>query len=151
MNLVIRDMVEGDRNQVLELMRIFYDSPAVFHTSSDEVLKRNIEDCISDMPYVSGYVFEMEGELAGYAMTSISYTTEYGGICIWLEDLYIKPEYRGNGIPAKFFTYIEAEHPEAVRFKLEVEQENERAIAAYKKSGYGISPYFEMIKEMIED
>ena len=63
MNLVIRDMVEGDRDQVLELMRIFYDSPAVFHTSSDEVLKRDIEDCISDMPYVSGYVFEMEGEL----------------------------------------------------------------------------------------
>lgn len=151
MSLEIRNMVESDSQAVLEMMRVFYDSPAVFHTASDDVLKRDIADCVSDMPYVSGYIFEVDGVLAGYAMTAICYTTEYGGICIWLEDLYLKPEYRGQDIPSQFFRYIEEQHPEAVRFKLEVEKENERAIAVYKKNGYGISPYFEMTKEMITD
>ncbi len=146
--MIIRKMTQEDAGEVFEMMRVFYDSPAVFHTSSDGVLKRDIADCIGDNPFVEGFVFEEEGELLGYAMTAPSYTTEYGGPCIWLEDLYIKPEHRHLGLASQFFNYMEKEYPKAVRFKLEVEQENEHAIAAYKKNGYGISPYFEMTKEM---
>lgn len=143
-------MNQIDAEEVFQMMRVFYDSPAVFHTSSDAVLRKDIEDCISEMPFVDGYVFEEDGILLGYAMTTPSYTTEYGGLCIWLEDLYIKPEYRHMGIGTKFFDFMEQTYPDAVRYKLEVEQKNEKAIAAYKKNGYGISPYFEMTKEMVE-
>ena len=146
----IRKMKQIDAEEVFQMMRVFYDSPAVFHTSSDAVLRKDIEDCISELPFVEGFVFEEEGKLLGYAMTTPSYTTEYGGLCIWLEDLYIKPEYRHMGIGSKFFAYMEQMYPDAVRFKLEGEQENEKAIAAYKKNGYGVSPYFEMTKEMVE-
>lgn len=133
------------------MMRQFYDSPAVFHTSSDAVLRKDIEDCISDMPLVEGFVFEEDEKLLGYAMTALNYTTEYGGISVWIEDIYLKPEARGKGIATDFFAFIEKQYPQAVRFKLEVEQENEVAIAAYRRNGYSISPYFEMTKEMIED
>ena len=146
----IRKMKQIDAEEVFQMMRVFYDSPAVFHTSSDAVLRKDIEDCIGKMPFVDGYVFEEDGILLGYAMTTPSYTTEYGGLCIWLEDLYIKPEYRHMGIGTKFFDFMEQTYPDAVRYKLEVEQKNEKAIAAYKKNGYGISPYFEMTKEMVE-
>lgn len=149
--VTIRKMTEKDSKEVLAMMRVFYDSPAVFHTSSDAVLERDIADCVSDMPFVEGFIFEVDGNIAGYAMTALSYTTEYGGISVWIEDLYLKPEYRKLGIATKFFHHIEEIYPQAVRFKLEVEQENETAIASYKKNGYGISPYFEMTKEMIED
>lgn len=148
--MLIREMQQTDAEAVYEMMRIFYDSSAVFHTSSDAVLKKDIEDCISDTPFVEGFVFEEDGVLLGYAMTAPSYTTEYGGACIWLEDLYIKPEYRHRGIGTELFAYLEHRYPEAVRFKLEVEQENEHAIAAYKKNEYDISPYFEMTREMTE-
>lgn len=147
----IRKMEQRDADEVFDMMRVFYNSPAVFHTSSDEVLRRDIEDCISDMPLVDGFVFEEEGQLLGYAMTALNYTTEYGGISVWIEDLYLKPEARRKGIATEFFAYIEKAYPQAVRFKLEVEQENEAAIATYKRNGYEISPYFEMTKEMIED
>ncbi|MCI5856245.1 MAG: GNAT family N-acetyltransferase [Agathobacter sp.] len=148
--MLIRKMKQNDAAEVYEMMRVFYDSPAVFHTSSDTVLKKDIEDCIGDTPFVEGFVFEEDGILLGYAMTAPSYTTEYGGPCIWLEDLYIKPEYRHMGLGTKLFAYLEQQYPDAVRFKLEVEQENEHAIAVYKKNGYGISPYFEMTREMTE-
>lgn len=148
---MIRRMTINDKPEVLKMMRNFYDSPAVFHTSSDRVLERDIDDCISDSPFVEGFVFEKEGNIIGYAMTAPSYTTEYGGICVWLEDLYIKPEFRNQGIGSEFFKFMEKEYPMAVRFKLEVETENESAIATYKKNGYGISPYFEMTKEIDKD
>ena len=149
--MFIRKMENRDAEEVFGMMRKFYDSPAVFHTSSDAVLRKDIEDRISDMPLAEGLVVEEDEKLLGYAMTALNYTTEYGGISVWIEDIYLKPEARGKGIATDFFAFIEKQYPQAVRFKLEVEQENEVAIAAYRRNGYSISPYFEMTKEMIED
>ncbi|SFB16927.1 Acetyltransferase (GNAT) family protein [Acetitomaculum ruminis DSM 5522] len=147
----IRKMNNNDREEVLNMMRIFYDSPALIHKSSNQVLLRDFEAAVSDMPLLWGYIFEKEEKTAGYAMVSLNYTTEYGGICVWVEDLYLKEKYRHQGFSKDFFKFIEKEYPEAVRFKLEVEMENEKAVAAYKKSGYQISDYYLMTKEMEKD
>jgi len=144
----IRPMEINDKKEIMQMMRVFYDSPAVQHTAPDKILEKDIEDCLSNMPYLDGFVIEQSGKIAGYAMTAISYTTEYGGICVWLEDLYIKPEYRHKGISGKVFEFIEKNYPDAVRFKLEVEPDNEFAVKCYQKHGYQISPYFEMTKEI---
>ena len=133
------EIVRMDRSsssEVYAMMRVFYDSPAVLHTSSDRVLKNDIEACIGDCPYLDGYVFVVDGQIAGYSMVSKSFTTEYGGICAWIEDLYVKEEYRRRGISKQFFEKLPSMYPEIVRFKLEVEPENERAIETYKNCGY---------------
>lgn len=147
--LTIRKMEKSDKPQVLKMMRKFYDSDAVIHKSSNEILEKDIDDALSPLPFIEGYVFEAADKtLGGYSLVSSGYTTEYGGICVWVEDLYLEPAYRKKGFSEKFFCFIESTHKEAVRFKLEVEEENASAIAAYKKNGYNISPYFEMTKEM---
>lgn len=129
-------MDRSSSSEVYAMMRVFYDSPAVLHTSSDRVLKNDIEACIGDCPYLDGYVFVVDGQIAGYSMVSKSFTTEYGGICAWIEDLYVKEEYRRRGISKQFFEKLPSMYPEIVRFKLEVEPENERAIETYKNCGY---------------
>lgn len=144
---IIRPMKVADKREVFRMMRTFYDSPAVDHTASDATLKKDIDDCLSDLPYLEGFVMEQGSQMIGYAMTAVSYTTEYGGICIWIEDLYLKPEYRHTGIAGEFFAFLESYYPDAVRFKLEVEPENEFAVQCYEKYGYGRSPYFLMTKE----
>ena len=138
-------------DEVLGMMRVFYDSPAVLHTSSDQVLKNDIDACIGDNPYLDGYVFMEDNQITGYAMVSKSFTTEYGGLCGWIEDLYIKPEYRRQGISREFFKTLPSLHPDIVRFKLEVEPENERAITTYKSCSYSLLPYNIMEMVMIED
>ena len=146
-NPIIRAMQPFDKAEILQMMRVFYDSPAVDHTAPDAVLEKDIDDCLSDLPFLEGFVMEKNGVLIGYAMTAVSYTTEYGGICIWLEDLYLKPAYRHTGVAGDLFAFIEERYPEAVRFKLEVEPENEAASACYRKYGYHVSPYNLMTKE----
>ena len=86
--MTIRTMQTADKPAILRMMRVFYDSPAVDHTAPDAVLEKDIDDCLSDLPFLEGFVIEKRGQIVGYAMTAVSYTTEYGGICIWLEDLY---------------------------------------------------------------
>lgn len=147
--ITIKKMEQKDTNEVFEMMRDFYDSPAILHDVSEEVLRRNIDACISDNPFMEGLVFRAHGGIAGYAMLAKSFSTEFGGTCIWIEDLYMKPEYRGGGIGTQFFGYLEKTYQgKAVLLKLEVERGNTWAIEVYKKCGYQELPYMEMIKEL---
>lgn len=145
MNLIIRPMIFEDKDRVLEMMRVFYASPAVFTNGSDDIFRSDIENCINDNPYLEGYIFEVSGEIQGYGMIAKSFSTEFGRSCMWIEDIYIKESCRGAGIGSKFIDYIGEKYPDAI-LRLEVEEENERAVNVYKKNGFSFLPYLEMKK-----
>lgn len=138
-------MEEKDRQSIVEMMRIFYSSDAVFTNGSEEIFDADITNCVNENPYLEGYVFENDNRILGYAMLAKSFSTEFGKPCIWIEDVYIKEEYRGLGLGTLFFRFIEEKYPN-VLFRLEVEEENERAVHVYKKCGYDVLPYMEMKK-----
>ena len=125
-------------------MRVFYASEAVLSNGSEEIFRNDIAQCLSDSPFLTGYVFEADGEICGYAMTAHSYSTEFGKPCVWIEDLYLLPQYRRKGTGSQFFDFLKKEYPQAI-FRLEVEPENEHAVAAYRKNGFTAIPYMEMI------
>ena len=143
--LTIRTMTDTDTDTVLEMMRVFYTSPAVWSNGSEEIFRNDVANCVGDCPYLEGYVFTEDHKILGYAMIAKSFSTEFGKPCIWIEDLYMKPDYRGLGIGTKFFAYIEQQYPDSV-IRLEVEEENQNAISVYKKCGYQLLPYLEMKK-----
>ena len=145
MNTVIRAMTEDDRSSVIEMMKAFYASPAVSSNGSPEIFTKDVDNCIGDCPYLEGYVFGEHRDIQGYAMIAKSFSTEFGKPCIWIEDLYIKSDYRGLGIGSNFFKYIEEKYPDSI-FRLEVDKDNERAINVYTKCGYEPLPYLEMKK-----
>ena len=139
----LRPMTAGDTAPVLDMMRAFYSSPAVLTNGSDEIFLRDIAACVGDSPYAEGYVFPAGEGLAGYAMAAKSWSTEFGCPCIWIEDLYIRPEYRGRGSGAALLRYLEGKYPDCV-LRLEVEEENEHAVHVYRKEGFEMFPYAEM-------
>lgn len=145
MNTRIRIMLEKDREEVIEMMRVFYSSPAVLSNGSEEIFKNDVENCVNECPFLEGYIFEEEGKIQGYAMIAKSFSTEFGKQCIWVEDIYIKNEYQGMGIGKSFFEYIMEKYTDVI-FRLEVEEENKRAVAVYKKCGFEVLPYSEMVK-----
>ena len=151
----IRPMQPEDREEVLAMMRVFYDSPALLTNVPDEVLARDVDACLGDSPYVEGLILESlcsngagstDGQaaaIAGYSMLAKSFSTEFGGPCIWIEDLYLKPEYRSKGAGSILLAYVKNNY-DAVITRLEVETENVNAVAAYRKAGYGVLGYTEM-------
>ena len=141
----IRPMEKSDRDAVLDMMRVFYASPAVHTDGSEEIFDADFAACVSGSPYLEGYVFDDSGEVIGYAMAAKSFSTEFGRPCIWIEDLYLREGYRDRGLGSAFFGFIEEKYPEAI-FRLEVEDENERAVHVYRKCGYEVIPYMEMKK-----
>ena len=107
-NIIIRSMKEEDSSEVLEMMKVFYASPALLSDPSEDVMKRDIADCLGDNPFIECFVFENNtGVIMGYSMIAHSYSTECGGNCVWVEDIYIKPDYRGKNIAGEFFEHLD--------------------------------------------
>lgn len=143
MRTTIRIMTAEDKTAVMEMMRVFYASPAVLSNGSEEIFENDIENCVNDSPYLEGYIFEAGEEIQGYGMVAKSFSTEFGKPCIWIEDLYMKDAYRGLGIGSMFFDYLKEKYTDCI-LRLEVEEENERAVHVYEKNGFVELPYMEM-------
>ena len=145
MNYEIRAFKESDREAVLGMMRIFYASPAVLSNGSEEIFRADVDACLGNSPYLEGYVFEGDGRLLGYAMVAKSFSTEFGKPCIWIEDLYIREGFRGQGLGSRFLRELEQLYTDCI-FRLEVEEENRQAIHVYEGCGFRLLPYMEMKK-----
>ena len=139
-------MAAGDREAVLDMMRVFYASPAVLSNGSEEIFQADVDACISDNPYLEGYVMEENGKLLGYSMLAKSFSTEFGKPCVWIEDLYLTEGNRGKGIGSAFLRFVADKYPQAV-LRLEAEEENANAIAVYHQNGFAEIPYMELIRK----
>ena len=139
----IRKMEAGDRQAVKAMMRVFYASPAVLSNGSEEIFDADIDQCLGAGHYLEGFVFQDGGEILGYAMIAKSFSTEFGKPCIWIEDLYINEGHRDAGIGTRFLNYIAGLYPDCVH-RLEVEDENKKAIRVYRRNGFDFLPYMEM-------
>ncbi len=133
------------RDAVLRMMRVFYRSPALLSDGSEEIFVSDVDACLGGDSYLAGFVFEDAGLPVGYAMTARSFSTEFGKPCVWIEDLYLLPEYRGRGVAGEFFAFLDREYPGAFQ-RLEVETDNAPALRAYQKAGFHVLPYTEMKK-----
>ena len=143
--VVLRSMTEADRAAVTELMRAFYSSDAVLTNGSEEIFNKDIDACVSDNPYLEGYVFTKTDAILGYAMIAHSFSTEYGKPCIWIEDIYLREEARGLGLASKFFEFLKSEYPDALH-RLESERSNLRAMYLYKREDFSEMPYVELFR-----
>lgn len=141
----IRPLQLQDKEIILDMMTTFYSSPAVHTNGSKEIFLNDIENCLNECPYLEGYAFTLDEKIIGYGMLAKSFSTEFGKPCIWIEDLYLLPEFQGKGYGSKFIQFVFDSYPNHV-VRLEVEDDNEKAVNTYRKNGFTTLPYSEMIK-----
>lgn len=144
----IRKMKHEDRETILAMMRTFYASDAVFTNGSEEIFVVDVDTCVSDNPFLEGWVFLNGETVVGYSMLAKSFSTEFGKPCVWIEDLYLEPAYRGQGWGSRFLHFVAETYPDAI-LRLEAEEENHHAVHVYKKAGFTVLPYLELKKESL--
>ena len=106
MEITIRKMKRGDEKFVLDMMKKFFSSPATITDGSEKIFAANVKNCLDDSTCADGFVFVDGEKIIGYAVTAKSYSTEFGGECIWLEDIFVEEEYRGRGVGSKFLRHV---------------------------------------------
>lgn len=65
---------------------------------NEEAKSRLKEDICGDHPRIKAYLIEFDGKHCGYVITFHSYSSFLAKPTLYLEDIYIQPEYRGKGI-----------------------------------------------------
>ncbi len=145
---MIRRINEKDREFFMSAADVFYHSDAVEKPLSEKKLEAIFNEMMRSDVYLEGYIFEYDGQKAGYAALAKTFQTESAGLTVWIEDIYILEEFRGKGIGGEFFKFIHKKfNGQVCRFRLEVEPENTAAVHLYEKNGFRVLPYTEMIKE----
>lgn len=145
--LTIEKMTEAMRDEVLPMVAAFYHSDAVCHAVPEEILRRTFQDAVSNDPVLEGYVLKEDGVIIGFAYTTTFYACEVGGRCMMIEEIFLKEEARGKGYGTEFFKQLFAQHPEITRFRLEATEENQAAIALYKRLGFDFLDYLQLVRE----
>lgn len=79
--------------QLIKDLAEYEKAPDEVKASEREIL----QTVFADNPKVFCDFVEVDGEIAGMAIWFLNYSTWQGKHGIYLEDLYVKPEYRGRG------------------------------------------------------
>jgi GNAT superfamily N-acetyltransferase len=131
----IRKGTEADFEAVLEMIKEL----ALFEREPYAVIN-NIERMREEKKYFEFFVAEVEGEIVGMALYFFAYYT-WVGKSLYLDDLYVKPEYRGMSIgKALLEKIIEVTKKEKCRrIRWQVLEWNTSAIEFYKKMNASLS------------
>jgi GNAT superfamily N-acetyltransferase len=90
------DDVEAIHQLIIEL--------AVYEKEPDAVIAsvRDIrENLFGENPVAFCHVAEVDGQVVGIAIWFLNYSTWLGKAGLYLEDLFVKPEFRGSGLGLK--------------------------------------------------
>lgn len=143
---MIRDFLANDRELFLSMAKSFYSSAAVEHNIDARHFEITFDAIMAKNPFLRALIIEDKG-VVGYALLSLTYSNEAGGMVVLIEELYVSEPHRGKGFAKEFFEFLEHEYPLVKRFRLEVRKDNKKAIAFYRKLGYRTLDYVQMIKD----
>ncbi len=143
---MIREIKAKDKDVFVNMARDFYKSEAVISEIPTQNILNTFDEVTSNSPYAKAYIIEHGGEIAGYALIGITYSNEAGGLVVWVEEIFIKENFRGLGLGSEFLSYVEDEFSDkAKRFRLEISHGNDAAPRLYERKGYHQLDYMQMV------
>ncbi len=146
---MIKYLEQQDTAEYEKMLAEFYSTNAVSHNIPKEYLKATTQQALNNSPFVKIIICKQGDDYAGFCNLSLTYVTEVGGLTVFLEELYVRDKFKGKGIGTKIINFIRSEHDDKVkRYRLEVTNENERAIKLYQNLGFKASPYKQMVLDL---
>ena len=145
---MLRPFTAADRTVYLQMAHDFYRCGVTDHVIPDSHIERTADVVLAGTPFAAIYILESDGQIIGYSLLALTWSQEGGGDTVWIEELYILPEHRGKGYGTAFFSELRQRYPNAVRFRLEVEPDNDGAKALYGRMGYEVLNYGQMVLDI---
>ena len=136
MSLVIRPARPGEAALVLQFVRELAEYEKLSHTvvATEAILN---DALFADQPRVFCEFAEWNGEVVGFALWFLNFSTFSGRSGIYLEDLFVRPAFRGRGIGKALMAHLARKCVDNgwARFQWSVLDWNAPSIAFYKSLG----------------
>ncbi len=136
---ILRFATPDDVPALFNLIQALAEYEKLSHavSGSAEALKEHL---FGSRPYIEAVIVEYTGQAVGFALFFTNYSTFLTKPGIYLEDLFVLPEYRRQGIGETLITYLAKLAVERGYGRLEwsVLDWNEGAIAFYQRMGASI-------------
>jgi GNAT superfamily N-acetyltransferase len=134
--LKIRPAIGDDASTILDLIRalaIYEREPDAVKATEADILR----DGFGATPKFRCVIAEWDGQAAGFAFWFFNYSTWQGRPGLYLEDLFVKPEFRGKGIGKALLLHLAkvASDENCGRFEWSVLDWNTPAIEFYESLG----------------
>ena len=123
----------ADIHRLIYELAVYEKAPEQMVATVDQIN----QSLFKDNPVAFAHVAEVDGQIVGIALWFLNYSTWLGKPGIYLEDLFVQPEYRGHGIGKGFMTTLAQLCTERgyERFQWWVLDWNEPSIEFYKSLG----------------
>lgn len=135
-NFEIKSAEIKDTGVILEFIKKLAEYEKLLHevTASEDDLKKTLFSDTSNAEAIIGY---LDNKPVALAIFFHNYSTFLGKKGLYLEDLFVLPEYRNNGIGKKMLKYLAklALERDCGRFEWSVLDWNEPAIKFYESIG----------------
>jgi len=132
----IRIAAPADRDAVLRLLSAQLRDHGIATPDAD---LRRVVDVLLERPHRGRFLVAADGErVIGLAAVSFGFPLEHGGRGAWLEELYVEPPSRGNGVGGRLLAAALALASDggAVAIDLEVERGHEAVERLYRRQGF---------------
>jgi diamine N-acetyltransferase len=134
---VFKSATSDDIETLIVMMRDLYAHDGLAPLD-EESARRALLGVISDDTFGRVFMILLENEVGGYAVLTFGYSLEFHGRDAFVDELYLRNEYRGQGIGKRALEFLTevciAEGVSALH--LEVERANTSAQAVYRKFGF---------------
>lgn len=135
-SLRLRDATPADAGTIVQLIRDLAEyekEPQSAVATEADILR----DGFGERPFFRVVLAEWDGEVAGFAFYFFNYSTWQGRPGLYLEDLFVRPAYRGKGIGKALLVHLAgiALRENCGRFVWQVLDWNEPAIGFYESLG----------------
>lgn len=133
-DFTIRPAAENDAGTILSLIKELADFEKLSHevVATEDDIRRSL---FGPHPFAEVLIGEYAGLAVSFALFFYNFSTFIGKPGIYLEDLYVKPEYRRQGLGRKMLAHIArlAKDRNCARFEWSVLDWNEPAIRTYDR------------------
>lgn len=121
--------------------------------SKSEGVAQVVARILSDEQYGFFLVARMGSDIIGVAYVSTIMSVEHGGPVGWLEELYVSPEHREQGVGSALLKAVLEQAREAglIAIDLEVDVEHQRAESLYTRFGFRNLPRSRWVKELTQE
>ena len=137
----IRSAIATDVEDIFVLIKALAEYEKLTHlvTGNSQELEKHL---FGDSPFIEAIVAVVEGKIVGFGLFFQNYSTFLTKPGIYLEDLFVLPEYRRRGIAKGILRYLVdlAIARDAGRVEWSVLDWNKSAIAFYEKIGATVLP-----------